>query len=70
MIRIELPLLMEKLNPLCKHAMEEAAALCVSKEDAEITVAHFLFSLLDTPYNDLRYILEHSQLDMLELKNC
>lgn len=50
--------------------MEEAAALCVSKEDAEITVAHFLFSLLDTPYNDLRYILEHSQLDMLELKNC
>ena len=69
MIRIELPVLMEKLNPLSKHAMEEAAAMCVSQEGAEITVAHLLFNMLDTPYSDLRIILEQAQLDHLELKN-
>jgi len=60
---------MDKLNPITKHAIEEAAALCVSQEGAEVTVEHLLFCLLDTPYSDIRLILEHSQLDQLELKN-
>jgi len=68
-IRIELPVLMEKLNPLCKHSMEEAAAFCVSQEGAEITVSHLIYAILDTPYSDLRIILDQAQLDHLELKN-
>lgn len=29
MIRIELPTLVERLNPVCRHMLEEAAALCI-----------------------------------------
>ncbi len=69
MIHIELTVLMDKLNPINKHAIEEAAALCVSQEGAEVSVEHLLFCLLDTPYSDIRLILEQAQLDQLELKN-
>jgi type VI secretion system protein VasG len=60
---------MEKLSPLCKHAMEEAAVMCVNQQNAEITVAHILFVMLDTPYSDLRIILDQTKCEQLELKN-
>ncbi|MGB1237190.1 MAG: type VI secretion system ATPase TssH [Pseudomonadales bacterium] len=69
MIRIELAVLMERLNALSKHAVEEAAALCVSQQGAEISVEHLLFTLLETPYSDMRLILEQAQIDPLTLKN-
>ena len=45
MIRIELPVLVERLNPICRHMLEEAAALCVNHQGAEIRIEHLLLDL-------------------------
>ena len=42
MIRIELPVLVERLNPICRHMLEEAAARCVNHQGAEIRIEHLL----------------------------
>lgn len=63
MIRVELPALIGRLNPLCRQGLEASAALCLSRQGAEILPAHLLFTLLDTPFSDVRRILEHAGIE-------
>ncbi|WP_115104837.1 type VI secretion system ATPase TssH [Hafnia alvei] len=56
MIRIDLPALVERLNPVARNALENAAASSLNQQATEITVGHFLYQLLDTPLCDLRLI--------------
>ncbi|MCI4029069.1 type VI secretion system ATPase TssH [Dickeya dianthicola] len=67
MIRIELPVLVERLNPLCRHMMEDAAALCVQHQGAEIRIEHLLLKMLETPLCDVRQILKRAGMDADEL---
>ncbi|KLP39967.1 type VI secretion system ATPase TssH [Enterobacter ludwigii] len=60
MIRIDLHVLVERLHPVCRHILEEAAALCVSQQGAEIRVEHVLLKALDTPLSDIRLILANA----------
>ncbi|WP_273205619.1 type VI secretion system ATPase TssH [Marinobacter subterrani] len=60
MIRVELPALIGRLNDICRQGLEASAALCISRQGAEITPAHLLFKLLETPFSDVRQILEHA----------
>ncbi|TXE37232.1 type VI secretion system ATPase TssH [Serratia marcescens] len=60
MIRIDLHILVERLHPVCRHMLEEAAALCVSQQGAEIRVEQLLLKALDTPLSDIRLILDHA----------
>ncbi len=64
MIRIELPVLVDRLNPVCRHMLEEAAALCVSHQGAEIRIEHLLLKALDTPLSDVRLILTRAEVDI------
>lgn len=68
MIRIELPVLVERLNPICRHMLEEAAALCVNHQGAEIRIEHLLLKMLETPLSDVRQILKVAEVEMEELK--
>ncbi|MBV7439732.1 type VI secretion system ATPase TssH [Aeromonas sp. sif2416] len=68
MIRIELPVLVERLNPICRHMLEEAAALCVNHQGAEIRIEHLLLKMLDTPLSDVRQILKRAEVEVEELK--
>lgn len=68
MIRIELPVLVERLNPICRHMLEEAAALCVNHQGAEIRIEHLLLKMLDTPLSDVRQILKRAEVEIEELK--
>ncbi|MFQ2553133.1 type VI secretion system ATPase TssH [Aeromonas caviae] len=68
MIRIELPVLVERLNPICRHMLEEAAALCVNHQGAEIRIEHLLLKMLETPLSDVRQILKVAEVDVEELK--
>ncbi|MBV7413189.1 type VI secretion system ATPase TssH [Aeromonas sp. sif2433] len=68
MIRIELPILVERLNPICRHMLEEAAALCVNHQGAEIRIEHLLLKMLDTPLSDVRQILKRAEVEVEELK--
>lgn len=63
MIRIDLPTLVNRLNPIARHAMEAAAAHCVSQQDAEITVMQVLLQMLNTPLSDVRIIVNKAEVD-------
>ncbi|MEP5983234.1 MAG: AAA family ATPase, partial [Marinobacter alexandrii] len=67
MIRVELPALIGRLNETCRVAMEASAALCISRQGAEITPAHLLFKLLETPLSDVRQILASTGVDHQQL---
>ncbi|WP_139709283.1 type VI secretion system ATPase TssH [Aeromonas allosaccharophila] len=69
MIRIELPVLVERLNPICRHMLEEAAALCVNHQGAEIRIEHLLLKMLETPLSDVRQILKRAEVEVEELKS-
>jgi len=67
-IRVELPALIGRLNEICRQGLESSAALCISRQGAEITPAHLLFKLLDTPFSDVRQILESTGVDHFTLQ--
>ncbi|WEF11178.1 type VI secretion system ATPase TssH [Pectobacterium actinidiae] len=69
MIRIELPTLVERLNPVCRHMLEEAAALCIQHQGAEICIEHLLLKMLETPLCDVRQILKRAGVDADELSS-
>ncbi|MBQ4892187.1 type VI secretion system ATPase TssH [Shewanella sp. MMG014] len=68
MIRIELSTLITKLNPISKLAMEEAASLCIARQNEEITLSHLLYCLLENPLSDVRVLLKQTECDISELK--
>lgn len=43
-IRIDLPALVERLNPVARNALENAAASSLNQQATEITVGHFYIS--------------------------
>ncbi|WP_420995086.1 type VI secretion system ATPase TssH [Cupriavidus sp. 30B13] len=63
MIRIELSALIDRLNPICRQALEEAASLCIGQRGAEVTVPHLLFKLLDQPLADMRLLMKRARLE-------
>ena len=68
MIRVELPALIGRLNDITRQALESSAALCISRQGAEITPAHLLFKLLETPFSDVHQILEHAGINHQQLQ--
>jgi type VI secretion system protein VasG len=67
-IRVELPALIGRLNDIARQSLESSAALCISRQGAEITPAHLLFKLLETPFSDVRQILEKTGVDYRQLQ--
>jgi type VI secretion system protein VasG len=67
-IRVELPALIGRLNDISRQALEASAALCINRQGAEITPAHLLFKLLETPFSDVRQILEHTGINHQQLQ--
>lgn len=55
MIRIDLASLIDRLSPVCRQAVEEAASLCISQHCAEITVAHVQSAAAVDAADDARY---------------
>lgn len=68
MIRVELPALIGRLNDMSRQALEASASLCISRQGAEITPAHLLFKLLETPFSDVRQILGHTGIEHQQLQ--
>jgi type VI secretion system protein VasG len=68
MIQIDLPILVNRLHPIARHALEAAAAHCVSQQEAEITVPQVLRQMIATPLSDVRLILNHAGVELDELQ--
>ncbi|HCZ9282620.1 TPA: type VI secretion system ATPase TssH [Vibrio alginolyticus] len=59
MININLSSLIQRLNPIAKVALEDAAALAVSEKANEVQIEHYLLSLLERPNSDFDVLLSH-----------
>ncbi len=59
MININLSSLIQRLHPITKVALEDAAALAVSEKATEVQIEHYLLSLLERPNSDFDLILNH-----------
>ncbi|MBW3698168.1 type VI secretion system ATPase TssH [Vibrio sp. T187] len=64
MININLSSLIQRLHPIAKVALEDAAALAVSEKANEVQIEHYLLSLLERPNSDFDVLL--SQFDCSE----
>ncbi len=59
MININLSSLIERLHPIAKVALEDAAALAVAEKATEVQIEHYLLSLLERPNSDFDVLLTH-----------
>lgn len=60
---VEFRSLVERLNPACRDALENAAGLCLNRTHYEITIEHLLVRLLDDPSGDTQLILRQADID-------
>ncbi len=63
---LELKSLIDKLSPLCRRSLEEAAGLCVSRTHYNVEIEHLLAKLLALPDGqdtDLRRALRQYEID-------
>lgn len=67
-MRVDLPKLVEKLSPVGRHALEQAAAVSVSRQNRDVTVLHLFYALLESPLCDMRLMLDSLNIDGEVLK--
>ncbi|HEY7803659.1 MAG TPA: type VI secretion system ATPase TssH [Orrella sp.] len=60
---VEFKGLVDRLNPLCRDALENAAGACVARNQYEISVEHFLTKLIDDPRGDVQLVLKQLEMD-------
>ncbi|CAK7052030.1 type VI secretion system ATPase TssH [Saezia sanguinis] len=70
MIRVDLEALFNHLNAESRLALEQASSLCISQQGGEVTVAHWLFTLLDNPVGDFRMLLKYAGIDTDEVRQA
>lgn len=58
-MEVNLKTLTDKLNPVCRRALETAAHLCVAQTHFNIEIEHFFVKLLEVPDSDLSRLLRH-----------
>lgn len=56
--------LVDKLNSVCRAALEAAAGLCMSKTNYNVELEHWLLKLLDKDDTDLTRIFRHFDVDV------
>lgn len=55
--------LINKLNPICKRALEAAAGLCLSRSNYNIEIEHFLLKLIEVADGDVPRILRQFEVN-------
>src|SRR5690348_13319626 len=64
---IDLKPLIGRLNDVCRHALEAAAGLTLSRTHYNVELEHWLLKLLDSTDNDLAFILRQYDVDQRRL---
>lgn len=66
-MKVELKVLIEKLNPLARGALESAAELCVRQSNYNVELEHYLRTVLDRTDSDVQVILRQYDVDQARL---
>ena len=61
MVNVDLRQLCNKLNFYCTNTLNNAAGLCVSRTNYEITIEHWLIKMLESRDGDLPALLDNKQ---------
>ena len=62
-MNINLKGLIGKLNETCRHGMESAAGLCLTRTHYDVDLEHLFVKLLEMPDTDWPKILRHYGVD-------
>ncbi|MCR9221357.1 MAG: type VI secretion system ATPase TssH [Alphaproteobacteria bacterium] len=62
-MQLDMKVLVGKLDPACRKALEQAAQLCVQQTHFHVTAEHFLLKLLEQPETDLAVGLAPQDVD-------
>lgn len=68
MLSLDLKSLLDRLGPYPKRSLETAAGLAVGRGNYEVTVEHFLLTMVDDADRDLPLALRHFEADVPALK--
>ena len=60
---VEFKSLVDRLNPTCRDALENAAGICLNRTHYEITIEHMLVRLIEDPRTDAHLILKQAGID-------
>ncbi|QIM48525.1 type VI secretion system ATPase TssH [Pusillimonas sp. DMV24BSW_D] len=60
---VEFKSLVDRLNPTCRDALENAAGICLNRTHYEITIEHMLVRLIEDPRTDVHLILKQAGID-------
>jgi len=63
MASVNLKSLVNKLNPVCRRALEGAAGLCLSRTNYNVEIEHWLLKLLEPANTDLTKIFKQYNVD-------
>jgi type VI secretion system protein VasG len=63
MASLPLKTLVNKLNPVCKRALEAAAGLCMSRTNYNVEIEHYFLKLIEASDSDLSRILKQYEID-------
>src|SRR5262245_61348242 len=55
--------LVNKLNPICKRALEGAAGLCLTRSNYNIEIEHYLLKLIEVADGDVPRILRQFEIN-------
>ena len=59
--------LIEKLNPVCKRALEKGAELCVAQTNFNVEIEHLLLKLVEAPDTDIAIILRYYEVPAADI---
>ncbi|NOK43758.1 hypothetical protein C7296_20780, partial [Burkholderia thailandensis] len=68
MLLVDLKPLIERLNPYCRTALENAVGACVARRHDDVAVEHLLARLCDEPSADVALLLRASGADAARLR--
>lgn len=63
MISLNLKSLVQRLSPICRGELENAAGFALVRTNFNIEIEHWLKKIIDNPQSDLKFILNHFGLD-------
>ena len=63
MLRVDLKMMLRRLDGACTRALEAAAGLCVSRTHYEVTIEHMILKLAEEPDLDVQAILRHFEIE-------
>lgn len=68
-MKVDISNLINKLEPIAKQALENAATVCINEQNSEISVHHLLVQFLDIPLSDIRKIFSYFNIDPENIKS-